>query len=71
MGMTFSPLASDVPPVVHGRDGRARSRQVTVPEGWVVVPADPTPEMLRAGRHPFTVGGTWKAMLAVAPKPPR
>ena len=47
---------------------------ITVPEGWQVVPVEPTREMIEAARQhhegeaylPFSL---YKAMLAVAPKP--
>ena len=43
-----------------------RAKQQAVPEGWQLVPVEPTPEMLVA------IGGAkprYKAMLAAAPKP--
>lgn len=49
------------------------------PQGWVLVPADPTPEMLNAGA-PYTgwvgklaqqsAADLWSAMLEKAPKRP-
>lgn len=61
-----------------------QSRMVEVPEGWTLVPLEPTPEMLKAARaadleyqqrmgvgDPFMVGAYdhWIAMLAAAPSP--
>jgi hypothetical protein len=54
---------------------------VAAPEGWQIVPKEPTPAMRRAGAAPWTVDARiepnmpitapaiYRAMLAVAPKP--
>jgi hypothetical protein len=43
----------------------------TVPEGWKLVPVEPTPEMIRVAIARGAAGeyneGIWKAMLAAAP----
>ncbi|QFI65743.1 hypothetical protein EKH55_0869 [Sinorhizobium alkalisoli] len=48
----------------------------TAPEGWKLVPIEPTPEMIAAGRvaRMNVAGGYdgpsgWEAMLAAAPEP--
>jgi hypothetical protein len=42
-----------------------------VPEGWVLVPAEPTLEMMLCGtewvNNNYLIGNAWKAMLAAAP----
>lgn len=52
---------------------------ITAPEGWKLVPVEPTPAMLNQGIHAFneTLGtpytrldAEWAAMLAAAPQPP-
>lgn len=48
----------------------------TIPEGYVLVPVEPTPEMVEAGNDGFrnpdsrrhTVSSCYKAMLEAAPK---
>lgn len=42
-----------------------------VPDGWKLVPVEPTPEMVQAGweEHEGSVEGVYLAMLAAAPKP--
>lgn len=41
------------------------------PEGWVMVPREPTSGMLIAGEHgPVHVLGMWRAMLSARPTPP-
>lgn len=47
---------------------------ITVPEGWQLVPVEPTPDMQRAGcQIPLSKAArhnvVYKAMLAAAPKP--
>lgn len=45
--------------------------QVAVPEGWQLVPVEPTWEMVQAATHSSVAFGTkasYKAMLAAAPK---
>jgi hypothetical protein len=54
---------------------------VTAPEGWQIVPMEPTPAMRQAGAAPWTVDARitpnapvtapiiYRAMLAAAPKP--
>lgn len=54
---------------------------VTAPEGWQIVPQEPTPAMRQAGSAPWTVDARiepntpitaqtiYRAMLAAAPKP--
>lgn len=41
------------------------------PQGWKLVPIEPTPEMWKAGLANLfkDVDGVWKAMLEKAPKP--
>lgn len=48
----------------------------SVPEGWVLVPVDPTPEMICEIERQWMCGSQidmakreWKAALAAAPKP--
>lgn len=42
-----------------------------VPEGWRMVPVDPTEEMIKAGRNYTTLAaGAYYAMLEAAPRPP-
>jgi len=47
---------------------------VTVPEGWALVPVEPTREMWAAGMKaqyaPSSSGDIWAAMIAAAPPPP-
>lgn len=46
-------------------------RPVTVPAGYVLVPVEPTPEMLTASyvfAHVDNTADSWKAMLSAAPK---
>lgn len=40
-----------------------------VPEGWQLVPVEPTEEILRAMRSCVLVESCYRAMLAAAPKP--
>lgn len=42
---------------------------ITVPEGWQVVPVEPTREMLSATSWPSCAATDYKHMLAAAPKP--
>ena len=42
---------------------------VVVPEGWQLVPVEPTEMMLRAMRAYALVGSCYQAMLAASPKP--
>ena len=55
----------------HGIGGtKESSKEAAVPEGMRLVPVEPTPKMVNAGRefeHPKNV---WAAMLAAAPTPP-
>lgn len=56
--------------------------KIDVPDGWVMVPREPTAEMLRAEddtvptdeavrKDPFAWGrASWTAFLAAAPQPP-
>ncbi|WP_431482271.1 hypothetical protein [Pseudomonas solani] len=41
-----------------------------VPEGWRLVPVEPTPEMLEAGDGYLGTPATYKTMLSAAPQPP-
>lgn len=41
-----------------------------VPEGWVLAPVEPTPEMTAAGARMSGPNGTYIAMLAARPQPP-
>lgn len=46
--------------------------QTAIPDGWQLVPKEPTPEMMQAGfdvRGGHMYGATYRAMLAAAPKP--
>ena len=50
--------------------------QVTAPEGWKLVPVEPTDEMVEAGDHEIekwgvdaSSSGAFRAMLAAAPQP--
>ena len=42
--------------------------QPAIPDGWVLVPAEPTPEMQRAMQQAEWPDEAYKAMLAAAPK---
>jgi hypothetical protein len=43
----------------------------TAPEGWKLVPVEPTAKMVDAARSQSSFpAGVWRAMLAAAPKPP-
>ena len=49
-----------------------RAKQQGVPDGWQLVPEEPTLEMVRAATHSAVGFGTraaYQAMLAAAPKP--
>ncbi|QIH62349.1 hypothetical protein CRX67_03895 [Enterobacteriaceae bacterium A-F18] len=51
--------------------GGNSAQPVTVPDGYVLVPVEPTPEMLTASyvfAHIDNTADSWKAMLASAPK---
>ncbi len=51
--------------------GDKRAREA-VPEGWKLVPIEPTPEMLKAGDQKTWVlpaRDCWDAMLAASPSP--
>lgn len=39
-----------------------------IPEGWKLVPIEPTPEMARAALFKNTNDAVWKAMIAAAPQ---
>lgn len=39
-----------------------------LPDGWVAVPVEPTPEMARAALFKNTNDAVWKAMIAAAPQ---
>ncbi|MGE2346569.1 hypothetical protein [Enterobacter asburiae] len=55
------------PPLQSGNS----AQPVTVPAGYVLVPVEPTPEMLTASyvfAHIDNTADSWKAMLAAAPK---
>jgi len=45
----------------------------TIPEGWQLVPKEPTPEMLNAASWyaPGVMCRDYRRMLAAAPKPPK
>lgn len=63
--------------VGHGKGveaGAKRAQQVAVPQGWKLVPIDPTPEMINAyvnadGRF-HSARSDWGVILAAAPHPP-
>jgi hypothetical protein len=51
----------------------AARRAPVVPQGWKLVPVEPTREMKRAGmseRHDDLSRSVYQAMLAAAPQPP-
>ena len=53
-------------------DEAVRAKQQAVPEGWQLVPVEPTIEMVQAATHSAVGFGTraaYQAMLAAAPKP--
>lgn len=54
------------------QDAPAQAAQA-VPQGWVMVPKEPTPEMLQIGRHaaPYRAVDVYRAMLAAAPAAPQ
>ena len=59
----------------EGWQARAALDTGAVPEGWMLVPVEPTQEMFDAGMkhragHPCNVMDGYTAMLAVAPQPP-
>ncbi len=41
-----------------------------VPDGWVIVPVEPTHEMLEAGDEQFGTYDVYRRMIAAAPQPP-
>ena len=50
------------------RSAPVSAEQVTVPQGWRLVPIDPTDEMLLAGdTHEYDAGIWWSLMLEAAP----
>lgn len=57
------------------REVAAQAGQVAVPTGWVIVPIEPTPEMIEESRGFLPVGArhhgekVYNAMLAAAPSP--
>ena len=54
------------------QDAPAQAAQA-VPQGWCLVPKEPTPEMLQIGRHaaPYRAVDVYRAMLAAAPAEPQ
>lgn len=57
---------------------RAAAQALAVPEGWVLVPVEPTREMVKAitqvippGPYDFAAIAVWRAMIAAAPQEPR
>ena len=51
---------------------KEQAKQQAVPEGWQLVPVEPTIEMVQAATHSAVGFGTraaYQAMLAAAPKP--
>lgn len=54
------------------QDAPAQAAQA-VPQGWVMVPKEPTPGMLQIGRHaaPYRAVDVYRAMLAAAPAAPQ
>ncbi len=48
----------------------ALSARQAAPEGWRLVPAEPTEEMVTAGQESFGVHDCYYAMLSAAPPPP-
>ena len=53
-------------------DEAVRAKYPEIPEGWRLVPAEPTIEMVQAATHSAVGFGTraaYQAMLAAAPKP--
>ena len=40
---------------------------MVVPDGYALVPIDPTPEMIAAGVEAYKTDEKWRAMLAAAP----
>lgn len=54
------------------QDAPAQAAQA-VPQGWVMVPKEPTPEMLQIGRHaaPYRAVDVYRAMLVAAPAAPQ
>jgi len=48
------------------------AQPVGAPDGWVMVPREPTAEMAQVGRHaaPYRATDVYKAMILAAPQPP-
>lgn len=56
----------DAPPLNH------TEQHMVVPDGWKLVPIEPTEDMLKAGcrfASEHNAKGSWSQMLAAAPKP--
>ena len=47
-----------------------RASPASVPEGWKIVPVEPTGEMVDAGLRSWGTSHKFRAMLAAAPTPP-
>ena len=63
---------STLVPLAHERLRRNIQQSPPVPEGWTVVPVEPTEEMRKAATNavgPYLSYTCWEAMLAAAPDP--
>lgn len=67
--------SDDVPELVHQEPLIAQAseptQQVAVPQGWRLVPVEPTNEMVSAMWDWGTKKSEWNAILAAAPQPPQ
>ncbi|HCR2100318.1 TPA: hypothetical protein ONC68_000594 [Enterobacter asburiae] len=50
--------------MLHGADGNSP----VIPDGWVMVPEEPTHEMLEAGDEQFGTYDVYRRMIAAAPQ---
>lgn len=56
---------------MQGQRVEAQEQPMAVPDGYALVPVEPTPEMVKAGTGWGTAHSTWGAMLSAFPKVPR
>ncbi|ABP59704.1 hypothetical protein [Enterobacter sp. 638] len=48
--------------------GKADGNSPVIPDGWVMVPVEPTAEMYDAGDRQLATKQVWDAMIAAAPQ---
>lgn len=54
--------------IVMAKELLALRQRREIPEGWKLVPAEPTAAMYEAGDHQLATKDIWDAMLAAAPE---